>query len=146
MKNFYEIYAGLMHRFLGRSLRREDGLNEEEIQKAERLLGLRLPLSMREYYRVVGAVDQLNRLQNVIFSPKELYVEDEFLMFMDENQSVVSWGLKISELSSPDPTAWQRNNTPPEQWLSEEKTFSELLESMFEWYEEAGIWEMSQEK
>jgi len=146
MKSFSDIYAGFVHRFLGRSLRGEDGLNEEEIQKAERLLGLRLPLAMREYYRVVGAIDQLNRLQNVIFSPKELYIEDEFLMFMDENQSVVSWGLKISELSSPDPTAWQLNNTPPEQWLSEEKTFSELLESMFEWYEEAGIWEMSQEK
>ena len=39
-----------------------------------------------------------------------------------------------------DPVAWQRNNTPPVAWYSEEKSFTALLIDMFEWSEQSGVW------
>ena len=58
---------------------------------------------------------------------------------MDENQDVVSWGVRRDEMDRPNPPTWQRNNTPPTEWFAEEKSFTELLESMFDWYAEMGL-------
>jgi hypothetical protein len=38
-------------------------------------------------------------IHNNVFSPKDLDFEDGYLMFMDENQSVVSWGIKKKDLN-----------------------------------------------
>jgi hypothetical protein len=140
LKRFGELYDDHSRRFLGRSLEPTDGLSEDEIKRGEERLKLRLPSALREYYLKAGALTEFNSIHNFILTPDELHVEDGFLMFMEENQGVVSWGLKISDFETNDPEAWQRNNTPPEEWFSEEKTFSELLTSMFEWYQECGVW------
>ncbi len=57
---------------------------------------------------------------------------------MIENQSVVSWGVKLNFDNNSNPIVWQRNNTE-NRWYSEGKTVSELMESMFEWYYDVGI-------
>ena len=60
---------------------------------------------------------------------------------MDENQSVVSWGIKKKDLRKTDPETWQRNNSS-EDWYAEEKTFTELVTSMFDWYQGLGVWKI----
>jgi hypothetical protein len=58
---------------------------------------------------------------------------------MEENQSVVSWGIPLVNLHAPNPIIWQRNNTPPIEWFSEEKDVLGLLVSMWDWYLEMGL-------
>ena len=48
-------------------------------------------------------------------------------------------GNQKKDLKKADPETWQRNNSV-EKWYSEEKSFLELLTSMFDWYKGLGVW------
>jgi hypothetical protein len=38
----------------------------------------------------------------------------KYLVFMEENQEVVSWGIPVTSLHETDSVVWQRNNLPPD--------------------------------
>lgn len=135
-----ERFESLAQRYLGRSLVASDGSSSSTIERAEKRLGYELPRSMRKYHVACGRNRRFNRSYNVIRALDEIAIEDGYCMVMDENQGVVSWGIPLAHIADADPIIWQRNNTPPVAWYPEEKTWSELLESMFAWYLEAGIW------
>ena len=84
------------------------------VEKAEARLGIKLPSSLKCFYLTVGAVPELCSTHNIIFGPDDLDFEDGYLIFMDENQSVVSWGIKKGDLMKADPVIWQRNNASDE--------------------------------
>lgn len=126
-------------RYLGRAWTAADGLPENEIKKVEARLGVKLPSALKGFHLTVGEVADLCSIHNVIFNPKDLAFEDGYLLFMDENQSVVTWGIKKKDLGKADPEAWQRNNSS-EVWYAEKKSVLELLISMFDWYKELGVW------
>jgi hypothetical protein len=92
-----------------------------------------------------GNNSKLNESHNFVRDLNKIEIEDGHLVVMDENQSVVSWGIPLTNVSEADPIVWQRNNTPPVTWYSEEKTWSELLASMYEWYAETGIWTQAEQ-
>jgi hypothetical protein len=126
-------------RYLGRSFTAEDGLGTAAIDEAQRRLGVRIPASLAYYYQRAGRCAVLNALHHRLHAPAELVVENDYLLFMDENQSVVSWGFRRADCDQDDPTVWQRNNTPPHAWYSEDKPFTRFLASMFDWYVDMGM-------
>src|SRR5687767_13325537 len=101
--NFADFYNDMVKLILKRELTPEDGVSVDQIEAAEQKLGLRLPQSLREYYRVAGNLDELNRNHNRLLRFDELEVEDDYLIFMEENQVVVLWGVKTANLSEDDP-------------------------------------------
>ena len=135
---YQKVYTDLVIEFLGRKISRDDGLSSDAISASERRLGFSLPISLREYYVTLGNLDAFGRAHNQIRPLQNLDIEDDHLVFGDENQDVVSWGIPRLSLSDSDPIVWQRNNSPPAQWYSEEKTFTAFLRSMLEWYREIG--------
>ncbi len=136
--SYTSSYAELVRRHLGREPKASDGLPDAEMREAEKRLGLQLPISLRDYYRTAGNLSELNEAHNLLLGPHSLFVEEGFLVFMEENQSVVRWGLKMSELSaSQDPEVWQRVNSDRAEWYSEEMSFSEFIIRMFDW--QAGL-------
>ena len=101
---------------------------------------MRIPGSLAYYYQRAGRCAALNALHHRLYAPAELVVvEGGYLRFMDENQSVVSWGFRTADCHVDDPTVWQRNNTPPHAWYSEEKPFTWFLASMFDWCLDIGM-------
>ena len=126
-------------RYLGRVLTAEDGLPSSAVDEAQRRLGVRIPASLAYYYRRAGRCAALNALHHRLYAPSELVVEDGYLLFMDENQSVVCWGFRTTDCDEDDPIVWQRNNTPPHAWYSEDKPFTRFLTSMFDWYLDMGM-------
>ena len=136
-------YSLVCETFVSRYLKRKrvaaDGIPEREVRKAEAQLGVQLPTSLRSFYLAVGAVPQLCSIHNVVHAPKELIIEDGYLLFMEENQSVVSWGIKVNSLTKDNPRVWQRNNSSGV-WYPEGKSVTALLRSMFDWYEQLGVW------
>lgn len=136
---------GFVEHYLGRPWTPADGFLEKDVKRAESRLGVPLPSALRTFYVCVGAVGDLCSIHNTIFPPKDLIFEDGYLIFMDENQSVVSWGIKKKDLRKSDPEVWQRNNSSAD-WYSEEKSLLELLTSMFDWYKQLGVWGRSDEK
>ena len=140
MPEFKETYDEIAVACLGRHLSRRDSLSEAAVSRAEKRLGVRLPGAVRDYYRSAGKAADLNTVYNSLYELDDLDFDGEYLMFMDENQSVVSWGIARSDLGQADPIVWQRNNTPPVEWYSEELSFSAFMASMFEWYKSEDMW------
>ena len=129
----------LVKHFLGREIEPSDGIEAAELDAAEKSLGVLLPPSLRNYYQALGRCEELNKAHNEVLSPLELEIRDDHLIFMHENQGVVSWGFRLSEIDTPDPIVFQYNPGDKE-WFSEQKPLLELLESMFSFYQEMGLW------
>jgi hypothetical protein len=124
-------------RVLGRNVDPSDGIADDRVKVAEEALGHRIPAALREYYRVAGKLDEVNKAHNELHAPDGLAIENGYLVFMDENQAVVSWGIRVVDLSQPDPEVWQRVNSDPPEWYSENMSFSIFMSKMLLW--QAGL-------
>ena len=131
--------TSLPKRYLGRDIQSSDGIEVAELDAAEKRLGVLLPSSLREYYRALGRCKELNEAHNELLAPQHLEIIDDHLVFMHENQGVASWGFRLAEIDTPNPIVFQYSPGGKE-WFSEEKNLLELLESMFSWYQELGLW------
>jgi hypothetical protein len=130
-------YRKILERILERDVLEADGVSEEAFAQAESRLWLRLPVALREYFLIAGNADDANRMHNLLFRPDEFIVEDGYLVFMEENQAVVHWGIPIDRCDEPDPSVWQRVNGPEPEWYSEELPFSSFMVKNLAW--QAGL-------
>lgn len=136
---------------LARPLAPEDGEPAESIEAAEARLGIRLPAALRDYYLVAGRFDPLNQAHNRLFPPGDWFVDAGRLVFMEENQAVVFWGVVPD---GDDPPVWQGVNLTdqPIEWHEEVERCSEFLVVMLHWQavcgglEFAGIADITQEQ
>jgi hypothetical protein len=80
-----------------------DGYAAEEIDQAEQRLGLRLPIALREWYSLAGRRDDITRRQYWLRRPSELTIRGDVLEFHRENQSVVNWGVRLTDFDQDDP-------------------------------------------
>ncbi|MDQ3803467.1 MAG: hypothetical protein M3416_06505 [Acidobacteriota bacterium] len=135
--SYESLYSDLVQRHLGRKPVPSDGSSDAELDEAEGRLGSRLPAAVRRYYRVAGNLVELNHAHNLLFAPSDLHMCEGFLIFMEENQAVVHWGIRAGELTEDDPDVWQRVNVVPPEWYSEEMTFSEFIVRTLDW--QAGL-------
>jgi hypothetical protein len=125
-------YRQAVEAIIGRPLLRRDGESDARLRRAERRLHLALPGAVREYYRLAGAATE-NREHNRLYRPSELVIEDEYLVFMEENQSVVHWGFPLPLERGADPEVWQRTNGDTPEWSSEEMPFSLFIIENLAW-------------
>ncbi|MHC5538950.1 SMI1/KNR4 family protein, partial [Singulisphaera rosea] len=114
---------------LARPLTPGDGEPEANIAGAEDRLGLKLPPALRAYYRLAGRFDQFNRAHNRLLRPEEWTVDGGKLVFLEENQCVVFWGVEASRSPDDDPPVYQGPNDleQPTEWYLEHGTCSEFL-------------------
>ena len=99
----------------------------------DRGLGLRLPTLLREFYLVAGQREDINAVHNRLFSPENLEVDQQALVFYEENQGVVLWGIKADALSQADPQVFMAEYASTLQWDREHDHLSEFLTSMLIW-------------
>ncbi|HUS34761.1 MAG TPA: SMI1/KNR4 family protein [Verrucomicrobiae bacterium] len=92
---------------LGFPLRARDASSERQIRRAERKLGIELPRTLRDFYLVAGREKILRTAFQNIRGPDELAIERGKLVFVDENQGAVVWGLDLNTPASKDPTVFQ---------------------------------------
>ena len=78
-----------------------DGVAEAEIAAAEARLGLKLPTVLREFYALVGRRKDINAVHNRLISLEESEVDQDRLVFYEENQAVVLWGVSIATQTTP---------------------------------------------
>lgn len=81
------------------------GFNQSEIAALEECLGITLPEKLREYYLTLGKHQALNYSYNRLLKPNQEigFSPDEYLVFYEENQVVVYWGIKKEDLTLPNP-------------------------------------------
>ena len=101
------------------------------IEAAANRLGFVLPDAMTDLYLIAGAAPELQE-HNRLRRPEDLEVEHDFLVFMEENQNVVCWGIRLPA-GEPDPEVWQRANEAEADWYSEDTRFSDFIVKYLEW-------------
>ena len=126
-------YSSALQRVFGRHVTRKDAIPEVRLRRAEKRLGFSLPSALRDYLRLAGGARE-NREHNRLFRPEELIVEDGYLVFMEENQAVVDWGMPLALVRRADPEVWQRVNGDAPEWYSEEMRFSEFILKNLAWH------------
>jgi hypothetical protein len=69
----------------------------------------------------------------VLFHLEGLVIEDDHLLFMEENQAVVHWGIPLSQKRRADPEVWQGVNGDAARWYPEEMTFATFILKNLAW-------------
>ena len=111
---------------LGRELTSADATPPEQLWATEERLGFALPDAMFAFYLYAGAAPELrgrDRLRRL----EELVVEDGYLVFMEENRSLVDWAVHLPIAKAADPDVWQRVNAGPRAWCSKEMALSVFI-------------------
>src|SRR5689334_21305270 len=82
------------------------GFPESDIVALEKQLNIVLPAKLREYYLTLGKNEAVNNSYNRLLQPGQIKFSDEYLIFYEENQGVVNWGIKKEDLHQPDPPVY----------------------------------------
>jgi hypothetical protein len=108
------------------------GYSLAAIEAAESRLGGNLPKALRDYYLSAGRHD-INRVHNRLVELQALCVERRHLVFMEENQGVVYWGVRFKSAAA-NPTVLQTLDPDDEDetWNAEARC-SEFLAAMLCW-------------
>jgi hypothetical protein len=73
------------------------------VRAAELRLGLSLPKALREWYLLYGNLSDVWNVQDQFLPPDELSIHDGRVVVYRENQNVVRWFIRASDLDAPDP-------------------------------------------
>jgi|SRR5208282_215947 len=126
-------YSTELKTILGRGLTKRDGVAATaSLTAAEKRLKLQLPTALKIYYEMAGRL-QINTEHNVLYQPKSLTRLNDKLVFMEENQAVVFWGVDVAALNQLDPEVFQANNETPIRWYSEGLAFFDFIIKMWRW-------------
>jgi hypothetical protein len=103
----YEAAYTRAYAQLGFPLRPRHAGSERQIIRAEQKLGIKLPEALRDFYLAAGREKILRSAFQIIRDPDELAIESGKLVFVDENQGAVVWGLDLKTLRHEDPAVFQ---------------------------------------
>ena len=127
---FVEKYRNAFNE-LGLALSDDDGIRAPA-RKME-TSGTVLPRALEDYYSVCGQ-HEVNQRQNRLLLPGDIYVADDRLVFMEEEQGAILWGVLPSKEA--DPEVWQGVKVvgdPQLYWYREELALSDFICAMWRW-------------
>ena len=137
-------FQKLVPALLGEDWAHDDGLTGAEVDRrldespAAEQLGedLVLPAALREFYLALGNCGDLLETAHFFWDPDDLEVRDGFLMFLEDAEETVVWGLPVDNLPLPDPIVWGRSSGADDEdgeWTDEGGTFSEFVTDLLAW-------------
>jgi hypothetical protein len=138
MSKFVDHYRGIFRNF-GYPLTKKTGVAPRVIEATEKRLGVRLPTALRDYYLVAGAERRFNTCFQRLLAPANLWLDHRRLVFMEENQSVVFWGVAASRTKQTDPTVFQGINDEPISWYVENRKCSVFLSVILHYQAVSGL-------
>lgn len=127
--DFKQHYRQLFD-LLGHPLTKSMAIASPALSAAEKSLGVVVPSALRAYYAVAGNEKRLNRAHNRLLPIKDWYVDKKRLVFMEENQDVVLWGVSVGNPQNEDPPVSQSVNDDELQWSQESRRCSVFLAVM----------------
>jgi hypothetical protein len=123
-------FRGLLADITGRAAQ-SHGYPPRAVEAAEARLGVGLPGPLRDYYLSVGR-HAINRAHNRLLPPDGITVSQGRLVFMEENQQVVFWGVQTRSRAA-DPVVFKTNDPEDGDWWLPEARCSQFLSAMMCW-------------
>jgi hypothetical protein len=129
MKSFVSYYRTIFRAF-GYPRPPRAALSAESLAAVAQRLRIRIPAALRDYYLIAGNERRFNTSHNRLLPPSQWTVDKGRLIFMEENQRVVLWGVSIRNPDSRDPPVSQGINDEPISWHREHRSCSVFLAVM----------------
>ena len=126
----FKKYHQSIFRTLGYPLSERSAFPASVLTTAEKRLGIRIPAALRDYYLVAGRERRFNACHNRLLSPNQWTLDKHRLVFMEENQSVVLWGVSTRNPETADPPVSQAINDESLVWNLENRKCSQFLAVM----------------
>src|SRR5690349_10735625 len=127
--NFQQFYRQLFDSF-GYPLARNSSVPVASLAAAAKSLGVSVPSALGDYYAVAGREKRLNLSHNRLLSIGDWHIDKKRLVFMEENQGVVVWGVSIGNPKNDDPPVAQAVNDDDLQWFQENRRCSVFIAVM----------------
>lgn len=114
---------------LGRKLKIQEGIDHLQVQQVKAKLGEKLPKVLEEFYSYVGNISLFMEGNHRFFNVEELFIKDEKLVFLAENQQVLYWAVDLANQK----TVYQTTSDIESEhfvWHKEEFELEQFLEMM----------------
>jgi hypothetical protein len=112
----------------------DDRVQESEIKSAEARLNTRIPDALRVFYRAAGRATDFTQAHDQFLLPDAWSIEGEYLVFAEENQAVVLYGIRISKSPVTDPPVFMSTNATPFRWYKVCESVSEFISVYMLWH------------
>lgn len=122
-----------LFQMLGRALRPTDAVDPHAVTKAERALSLTAPRALREFYLLAGNARDFTTVYDQFLPPADWSVQDGKLVFLEENQDVVHYGVDCSAAAGDDPPVWLTTTGDATEWYRVCEGCSEFIATMLVW-------------
>jgi hypothetical protein len=129
---FKQYYKDRFREIFGAPPSPSDGLGDTAVRAELGRIGFVIPKALFDYYSLAGR-HWINENHNHLRTIANLEWVDDKLIFMEENQCVVFWGIDKSDLRQTDPVVWQAANDDPVEWFAENYRLSQFLMAMWKW-------------
>lgn len=118
----------IAEKILDRKIEKKEGYSISEIEKIELQLEISIPKPLKYFYLSIGKIDLFADGFQHFAKPNQLYLKDEKLIFLEENQSVVYWGIDINNPK----IVFQTTNIEEEEidWYEEDILLDKFIELM----------------
>ena len=126
----FPSYYRRLFESLGSPLGKTAGVSPAALAAAEKSLGVVVPAALKAYYEVAGNERRLNQAHNRLLPPGEWRVAHQRLVFLEENQAVVYWGVSVRNPQKDDPPVSQAQNDDDLRWFQEHRRCSTFLAVM----------------
>lgn len=111
----------------------ETAISVEQLDAAEKRLGLALPESLKDYYVIAGGYHEMMNQDFHLLSPDKLRVEGDYLVFCEEHQGTTVWGIHRNNLLTfPNPRV-EGKASNIQKWFSESSKLSSFLLALGAW-------------
>ena len=127
---FQEFYKAHFREIFGCEPDSTDGLGDEAVQQRLDQRNLRIPAALSDYYSLLG-YNRITAQQKRLRTIEELDWHENWLVFMDDDLGIVSWGIHKCDLDSLDPVVWQGVHGEEMDWAPETSTVSQFLVEMW---------------
>lgn len=119
-------------KILGRTLDASEGLDIQSIEAAEKKLSVKFPEALKDFYLNVGKINLFTDGFEFFAKPKQIYIKGNKLVFLEENQAVLSWGIDLKDLSKDVVPVYHSSNIGDSEddiiWYTEALPLPEFLE------------------
>lgn len=122
-----------LFQMLGRALRPTDATDPHAITKAEQALDIAAPRALREFYLLAGNAHDLTTAYDQFLPPADWSVQGGKLVFLEENQDVVRYGVDCSTAAGDDPPVWITTTGDATEWFRVCERCSEFIATMLVW-------------
>lgn len=127
-------YLAIIHKLYNLAEDANNGYPETAVAALEHRLQIQLPAALRQYYLSLGNNKTVNDSFNRLTSLGEIgFSEDDHLIFYEENQAVVLWGIAKAELQQDNPPIYGTYDSHRKEWFTDSDTTEHFLLSMAWW-------------